>query len=166
MDTIGPNGRPAQFTDFAYKAFGIPRNAAIPANQTPTYFDMGLCGPVREDLKNETQYCGMFKTPTLRNVATRKVFFHNGYFTNLEDAVRFYVERDSKPRKWYPTKNGKVQKYDDLPKQYRGNVDQFNPPFNWKKGEPAALTDSEINDIVAFLETLSDGYSESPGAVR
>jgi len=161
--TVGAGGKPAQFTDFAYKAFGAPRNAAIPANRSASYFDMGLCGPFRKDLSKETHYCGMFKTPTLRNVATRNVFFHNGVFTNLEDVIRFYVERDSKPQKWYAKRGGKVQMYNDLPKKYHENVDHINPPFDRKKGEPLALNEEEINDMVQFLDTLNDGYSKTSG---
>jgi len=32
-----------------------------------------------------------FKTPTLRNVALRAAFFHNGSYTNLDDVVKFYA---------------------------------------------------------------------------
>lgn len=77
----------------------MPRNPEIPANRDPKYFDLGLCGPYRSDLAKETGFCGMFKSPTLRNVATRSVFFHNGRFHKLEDVLRFYVERDTKPGK-------------------------------------------------------------------
>lgn len=163
VSTPGPNGRPAQFTDFAYKAFGVPRNPVILANRVASYFDMGLCGPFRQDLSKETLYCGMFKTPTLRNVATRKVFFHNGVLTSLEDVIRFYIERDSKPQKWYPKRAGKVQMYNDLPKKYQGNVDHINPPFDRKKDDPPALSEEEIKDMVEFLGTLTDGYSKTSG---
>ena len=57
----------------------------------------------------------MFKTPTLRNVATRKVFFHNGQMKSLRDVIRFYNTRDTNPELWYPVVNGVVQKFDDLP---------------------------------------------------
>ena len=105
----------------------------------------------------------MFKTPTLRNVATRKVFFHNGFFHNLDDVMHFYVERDSHPQKWYSSKNGKVQLYDDLPKQWRSNVDHINAPFDRKKEAAPALTEAEIKDLIEFLNTLTDGYSKTAG---
>jgi cytochrome c peroxidase len=98
IDTPGPGGRPAVFTDYSFAALGVPRNPEIPANRDADYFDLGLCGPYRNDLTHETSYCGMFKTPTLRNVATRTVFFHNGRFHRLEDVMHFYVERDT--RSW------------------------------------------------------------------
>ncbi len=147
-----------QFTDFGYAAIGAPRNQAIPANADRSYFDLGLCGPQRTDLADKKQYCGMFRTPSLRNVATRRVFFHNGVFHGLQEAVRFYAERDLKPQKWYPLgKDGTTQKFDDLPEQYRGNLDT-QAPLDRHVGDTPALSEADINDIVVFLNTLTDGY--------
>jgi len=161
IDRTGAGGRPAQFTDFGFEAIGAPRNSAIPANNNPRYFDMGLCGPYRKDLKKETGYCGMFKTPTLRNVATRGVFFHNGVLTTLEDVIRFYAERDSHPEKWYPAVHGKIDQYNDLPKSYRQNVDHINAPFNRSVNDKPALTEEDMQDLIAFLKTLNDGYLQA-----
>jgi cytochrome c peroxidase len=75
----------------------------------------------------------------------------------LRDAVAFYATRDTDPGRWY-SKNtdGTVKQYDDLPKAYWPNLNQ-DPPFNGKKpGDRPALTDPEIDDIVAFLQTLTD----------
>jgi cytochrome c peroxidase len=146
-----------QFTDFGYAAIGVPRNAAIAANAAPDYFDLGLCGPWRADLRDISQYCGMFKTPTLRNVATRAVFFHNGVVHRLIDAVSFYAQRDTQPWRWYPKSGSGVRKFDDLPARYRGNIDT-QPPFGGHAGENPALSKGDIADIVVFLHTLSDGY--------
>jgi cytochrome c peroxidase len=152
------NGAFPQFTDFGYAALGAPRNKAIPANADRRYYDLGLCGPLRTDLADNKQYCGLFRTPSLRNVATRRAFFHNGVFHRLEDAVRFYAERDSRPQKWYSRgTGGAAQKFDDLPQQYRGNVDS-EAPFDRHAGDPPALSEADIRDIVAFLNTLTDGY--------
>jgi cytochrome c peroxidase len=152
------NGAFPQFTDFGYAAIGAPRNKAIPANADPNYHDLGLCGPLRTDLSDRKDYCGLFRTPSLRNVATRRVFFHNGVFHRLEDVVRFYAERDTRPEKWYSTgAGGTAVKFDDLPTQFRGNVD-VQPPLDRHRGGPPALSESDIKDIVAFLNTLTDGY--------
>jgi cytochrome c peroxidase len=147
-----------QFTDFGYAAIGAPRNRAIPANADPRYYDLGLCGPLRMDLSEKKQYCGLFRTPTLRNAALRRVFLHNGVFHRLEDVVRFYAERDLQPQKWYPrAPAGGILEYDDLPKEFQRNLDML-APFNRHPGDPPALTDADIRDIVAFLKTLTDGY--------
>lgn len=147
-----------QFTDFGYAAVGVPRNAAIPANADRRFVDLGLCGPLRADLADRAAYCGMFRTPSLRNVATRRVFFHNGVVHRLDDAVRFYAERDSRPQRWYPRKRGgAVRAFDDLPEKYWANLDR-QAPFDRRPGEEPALSDADISDIVAFLRTLTDGY--------
>jgi cytochrome c peroxidase len=150
------NGAFPQFTDFGYAAIGAPRNRAISANANPSYHDLGLCGPLRTDLADKREYCGLFRTPSLRNVATRRVFFHNGVFHRLEDVVRFYAERDTQPQKWYPHgANGATAKFDDLPARYRDNLDT-QAPFDRRAGDPPALSEADIADIVAFLNTLTD----------
>jgi len=154
----GNDGTPPQFTDYGMIALGVPRNRDIPANADPNYFDLGLCGPLRTDLASHKEYCGLFKTPSLRNVAMRKTFFHNGVFHSLRQAIEFYVERDTDPGKWYARKSsGGVNKYDDLPAIYRGNVNT-DPPFGGKPGDRPALDEAEIGDLIAFLQTLNDGY--------
>jgi len=160
------NGAFPQFTDFGYAAIGAPRNGTIPANADPRYHDLGLCGPLRTDLADRREYCGMFRTPSLRNVATRCVFFHNGVLHRLEDVVRFYAERDTQPQKWYSRDAaGAVRKFDDLPPQYHGNVDS-QAPFGRHSGESPALTEADIEDLVAFLDTLTDGYESRPEISR
>ncbi len=149
-----------QFTDFGYAAVAVPRNADIPANANHSYYDLGLCGPLRTDLVAKKDYCGLFRTPSLRNVATRRVFFHNGVLHRLEDAVRFYAERDTQPQKWYSRgASGATVKFDDLPLQYQGNVDT-QAPFDRHTGDSPALTETDIKDILAFLNTLTDGYKQ------
>ncbi len=146
-----------QFTDFGYAAIGVPRNAAIPANADPRYFDLGLCGPLRTDLAGNAAYCGLFKTPSLRNVARREVFFHNGRFHDLKEVLRFYALRDARPQEWYPrTPQGTVRRFDDLPAAYQGNVDREAPFGAPRQGR---LTEADLEDLLAFLNTLTDGYT-------
>jgi cytochrome c peroxidase len=155
------NGLPPQFTDYGFVAIGVPRNPSISANADPTHVDLGLCGPDRTDLMGRAGYCGRFKTPTLRNVATRQTFFHNGAAATLRRAVEFYAERDVQPERWYPRgHDGRVRAFDDLPPRYWSNLDR-EAPFGGKPGEPPALTPQEIDDLVAFLGTLTDGYDGS-----
>lgn len=147
-----------QFTDRGLIALGVPRNPRIPANSDPAYVDLGLCGPERTDLSDHTEFCGLFKTPTLRNVATRQLFFHNGVFTTLEEVLRFYGQRDVQPAQFYSAgKLGTTLKYDDLPAAYHANVN-VDPPFDRRLGQLPAYSDPEADDIIAFLRTLTDGY--------
>lgn len=167
LDRPTPDGLAPLFTDFQYEALGVPRNAAIPANRDPKYFDLGLCGPFRSDLASQRSYCGMFLTPTLRNVATRRVFFHNGAFHSLRDVLDWYVNRDLHPERFYPRdRTGRVILYDDLPPADRANVDRVDAPFDRHPGDAPALSSAEIDDVIAFLGTLTDGYSASPRRSR
>lgn len=197
----GFNGSTALYTDFSYEAISVPRNFAnatapqtntntIPANQDPTHFDMGICGPQRTDHLPATPgaadiYCGLFKAPTIRNVALRKSFFHNGIFHTLEQAVRFYNTRDTNPEIWYPTvggtvlnpgdagfnpsfptyglittqyAGGTVQKYNDLPAAYLSNLDTQMPLDGRAPGSTPPMTEQNIQDLLCFLNTLTDGY--------
>ncbi len=106
----------------------------------------------------------MFMTPSLRNVALRQSFFHNGVFHTLRDAVAFYASRETDPAKWFSRNpDGTVRKYDDLPPAYAANVNR-EPPFDRAFGAPPALDDREIDAIAAFLKTLSDGYRPAEAA--
>jgi cytochrome c peroxidase len=182
------DGSSGMFTDYSFEAIGVPRNPAIPADRERAYVDLGICGPVRKDrpLKERTSpFCAMFKTPTLRNVATRHVFFHNGVMHSLEQAVRFYNTRDTMPELWYPTVGGKpkatpeanfpryglittqyvggvVQKFDDVPAAHRANLDTQMPLDGRAAGSQPPMTEQEVTDLICFLETLTDGYVPGP----
>lgn len=154
-------GKFPQFTDFGYAAIGVPRNASIPANENAGYFDLGVCGPWRTDLEDHPEYCGLFRTPTLRNVATRAVFFHNGAVRGLTNAVRFYASRDSNPEIWYPRAGSSILKFDDLPSAFVENLDTLSP-FDKERAAQPKMSDEEVADVVAFLQALNDGYPISP----
>ncbi|WP_322628517.1 cytochrome-c peroxidase [Halothiobacillus sp.] len=159
LDQPTRDHRPPLFTDHQFEALGLPRNPAIEANQDPAYDDLGLCGPFRQDLKSQTRYCGMFLTPTLRNVATRRTFFHNGVYHTLKDVLNFYDFRDTEPAKIYPRgTDGRIEQFNDLPVTDRRNVDTVDAPFNRHLGEKPVLTTEDKADLIAFLKTLTDGY--------
>ena len=151
------SGKPEDslFSEFTYYATGLPRNMAIPRNADPAFFDLGLCGPERTAPTLPTtvapgvtieDFCGKFRMPTLRNAAERTAFMHNGVFTNLRDVVTFYGNRNS------------ASASNDLPVKYQRNIEKIKAPFTRTPGSGPALTDAEINDVVAFIRTLSDGY--------
>jgi cytochrome c peroxidase len=158
LDEVGANGAHPIFTDFQFEALGVPRNNEIPWNANSHYYDMGLCGPFRKDeASKDLTNCGLFRTPTLRNAAIRKVFFHNGRFHSLREALRFYVERDTNPDKWYQVRpGGEVEKFNDLPPHYRSNVDTTDAPLNRAPGQTPAWSEQDISDVIAFLKTLVD----------
>jgi cytochrome c peroxidase len=153
------DGLPPLFTDHQFEALGVPRNTKLAANRTPAYFDLGICGPIRTDMRAQKQFCGMFLTPTLRNLATRHAFFHNGVYHTLQQVMDFYDFRDTAPQRIYPRgASGQPLRFDDLPAAYRANVDTIDPPFDRRAGAPPILSRSEEQDVIAFLRTLTDGY--------
>jgi cytochrome c peroxidase len=153
------DGTPPAFSDYGLIALAVPRNADIARNHTPTFFDLGACGPERKDKAGQGEYCGLFRTPTLRNVALRRAFFHNGKFHDLRDVVEFYVTRDIAPERWYAKDASRRPiLYDDLPERYQANINR-DPPFAGQHlGATPRLSRAEIDDLVAFMHTLTDGY--------
>lgn len=151
------DSRPPLFTDHQFEALGAPRNPAILANRDPHYVDLGVCGPIRTDLRAQTQYCGMFLTPTLRNSARRSVFFHNGVFHTLREVMDFYNFRDVAPDRAVPHRGGEtLAVMSDLPARDRANLDRQDPPFDRHPGQAPAMSTQDEDDIIAFLHTLSD----------
>lgn len=156
---LRPDGRLPLFTDFGYATLGLPRNPELKANADPDYADLGLCARDRGDLWDRPDLCGAFRVPSLRNVALREALFHNGRFKSLKDALMFYAQRDTRPEQWYPrAADGAVNQFDDLPEPLRGNVISQQAPYNRQPGDEPALTSAEIDDVIAFLKTLTDGY--------
>ena len=155
----GADGSLPLFTDFSYDNLGVPRNPELQRNADAGYFDLGLCDREGGDMAARTDLCGAFKVPSLRNVALRGSLFHNGRFKTLKDALSFYVQRDTNPEKFYPTDaQGQVLKFDDVPVQYRRNVNTTEAPYNRRPGQAPALSNTEIDELIAFLNTLTDGF--------
>jgi len=152
LNDRSPDPTRSLFTDYEFDAVGAPRNRALPATVDPDYFDLGLCERADGDYKERTaEFCGKFRTPSLRNVAVRQRFMHNGVFSSLRDVVAFYATRDTTPGRWY-----KAGKFDDVPSKYLDNVNVDKAPYNRRRGGTPALDDGEIDAIVAFLATLTD----------
>jgi cytochrome c peroxidase len=148
-----PDPRRSPFSDYGFETVAVPRNRRLPASASaPRQFDLGLCERADAlDHTSDPRFCGAFRTPSLRNVATRSSFMHNGAFTTLRDVVAFYATRATNPGRWY-----RGGAYDDLPAKYRDNVNDRVAPYDRRPGDPPALDEGEIDAIVAFLETLTD----------
>lgn len=151
------NGTRSLFTDFGYDAVAAPRNRAAAVNRDPAHFDLGACETgTRNGWPDASQWCGYFKTPSLRNAATRQRLMHNGVFGSLREVVEFYATRATDPSRWYKSK----VKFDDLPATLRDNVNVNSTPYNRREGSVPALDAEEVDAIVAFLGTLTDEQFE------
>lgn len=152
LQETSSNPAESMFTDYGYDAVAWPRNRDLPPNQGADHFDLGLCERKNAALpSSDEQWCASFRTPSLRNVAVRESFGHNGVYKKLRDVVSFYALRAVAPARIYPE-----QKFDDVPPQYRANVNIYAPIYNQREGAPPPLTDEDIDAIVAFLGTLTD----------
>jgi cytochrome c peroxidase len=157
------------FTNFGYSALGVPRNHEGPLNADAAFFDLGLCARQKASTNTtadhavrKARYCGLFKTPTLRNVERTAPYFHNASVDTLEQAVRFHFERDTQPAKWYRKADGSLDSaYNDLPQRYRGNL-ATGRPFNGR-WQPS---DVDMADLLAFLRTLNDADQTEPLPAR
>jgi cytochrome c peroxidase len=165
----------------------------VPDDAEYAYYDMGLCGPLepsasdvnaRPNLSATTSLCGVFKVPTLRNIAVTSPYFHNGVLSDLHKVVEWYVTRDvnndtgNNPNPvaaglggnpyeavgtFYTAANGTpdLYEYNDLPVEYDANVNVGEVPYTpptFGGGQAPTLTAAEIDDVVAFLCTLTDGF--------
>jgi cytochrome c peroxidase len=140
----------SMFTDYGYDAVAVPLNGRLRPPRKP---DLGLCERTDTAVpSDDTGSCLYFRTPSLRNVAVRTSYMHNGAFVSLREVVMFYATRATDPKRWY--KSGIP--FDSVPVKYRGRTNVTSPPYNRRVGEAPALNASEIDAIVAFLRTLTD----------
>jgi cytochrome c peroxidase len=136
--TPGPFAEKPLFTDFSYSNLGMPANPEVmDLLEDWDFVDLGL-GAVLGDAGEN----GKFKTPTLRNIALTAPYGHNGYFKSLKDIVDFYNTRDV-PGSGWPAPEVPQNVYELGDEGPLGDLD---------------LTADEVDAIVAFLHTLTDGY--------
>jgi cytochrome c peroxidase len=148
----GPDGK-VLFTNFGHQNTGIPRKTDLPFYRLPSalnpagekFVDLGLgdalrkAGNAEEDAARED---GKFKIPSLRNCAVTPPYMHNGVFKTLREVVVFNNTRDV--AQWPPP---------EVPR----NIHRHMHPMPGTFGR-LGLTDPEIDALVEFLKTLTDGY--------
>jgi cytochrome c peroxidase len=133
------DGSLPQFTDFTYDNLGVPRNPENPFYLLPVelnpdgfaFVDLGLGVTVNDSAEN-----GKFRVPTLRNVAVTAPYMHNGVFKTLFQVVAFYNTRD-------------VAAWPEP--EVAANV-------NKEELGDLRLTNQELEDLISFLGTLTDGW--------
>ncbi|MGY4318150.1 cytochrome-c peroxidase [Bradyrhizobium sp. JR3.5] len=180
----GGPGEDPLFTDFTASNIGTPANPELPfyaenapddrgyvANKDGAAFVDGGVGaflanghplsqPSAVDARWKPlapQTRGRFQVPTLRNVDKRpspdfvKAYGHNGYFKSLKEIVHFYNTRDVLPR---------CAVHD--PREGAGcwPVPETIDNMNTSKTGHLGLTDQEENALVAFMQALTDGYTQ------
>jgi cytochrome c peroxidase len=170
------------FTDFTYNNLGLPRNVNLPFYSENTPDQLGFTGnPLGIGFTDSgmglfltgfygalpnvswgdlaPQFTGKFQTATARDAAMMpypgfvKAFMHNGYLTSLKQVVHFYNTRDlyAFPVRSGQCPSGTVEKVTCWPMpEDRNNIN--------KTIGNLGLTGMEEDEIVAFLQTLVDGF--------
>jgi cytochrome c peroxidase len=158
--TPGADGAPPVFTDFTFHNLGVPSNPANPVlAREPGWVDPGLAGFLEASGRDfVAENLGRQKVPTLRNVALGaaagpKAFMHNGYFKTLAGVVHFYGTRDVKPACDGAFTEAEALAADCWP------APEVAENLNRDLMGDLQLTADEEKALVAFLGTLSDGWS-------
>ena len=160
------NGAPPLFTDFTFE------NVGIPANPDNPYYADTVANPAGRDWRDEglggflatsdafgryaSAQTGKHRVPTLRNVDLRprstfvKAYGHNAYFKSLEAIVHFYNTRDLLPECRRESAPAGIECWPQP---------EVAANMNRRQLGKLGLTHEEEAAIVAFLRTLSDGYT-------
>jgi cytochrome c peroxidase len=138
------DGTPPMFSSHHHANTGVPKNPDNPFYDVAAEFnpaghdfvDLGTGEAVGDPFHN-----GRFKIPSLRNVALTAPYMHNGALADLHTVVDFYNTRDVAGAGWPAP-------------EWPANI-IVGP----ERLGAIGLTEQQVDDIVAFLQTLSDGYS-------
>ena len=149
------------FSDFQMHVAGIPQIAPSVGNVT---FD----GPGADEDFGLEQVTGnasdryAFRTSPLRNLALQPAFFHNGAFTNLEEAVRFHLDAVGSAPGYSPTAAG----LDADLQGPRGPSAPVLALIDPQLAAPVSLTNAEFSHLVAFLRTGLQDPKATPHNLR
>ncbi|MEM8884889.1 MAG: cytochrome c peroxidase, partial [Planctomycetota bacterium] len=119
-DSRSINGEKPTFTDYAFRNTGVSFQRAKVSYEKGWELDAGLGAQTFASVD-----IGRFKVPTLRDVAVRAPYMHDGEFETLEEVVDYYVKGG--------TNNGGLD----------------------RKIHAFELTKKERADLVAFLKSLT-----------
>lgn len=95
-----------------------------------------------------------FRTPPLRNVALTGPWMHDGAYTTLEGAVRHLLDPATALRKY-----DVAQLIPELRSTFQGSAETLAAilaTLDPLVATPKSLTDMEVNEILTFLESLTD----------
>ncbi|HEX5130915.1 MAG TPA: T9SS type A sorting domain-containing protein [Candidatus Krumholzibacteria bacterium] len=139
----GAGGASPLFTDYSFHNVGVPRNPNNPFFGLASFFNPD--GDAWVDfgsgaVLSATEEMGKMKVPTLRNIARTAPYGHNGIFLSLRGVVEFCANR-----------NVSYHLEPEVPMNV--NTADFGN---------AGLRAGEIDALVAFLNTLTDGYTQDP----
>ena len=109
------------------------------------------------ETKNEADKFA-FRTPTLLNIETTGPWGHAGAYTTLEATVRHYInpQHAIDDYDWSQLKQPGLQNLDKMKQNTQQALDHSNFALT-----PQTLNDTEVDQLVAFLRTLTDPCTKS-----
>ena len=165
VPTWAPAGMvPPVFTDFSFDNLGVPKNPENPFYYLPRKFnpdgvnfvDYGLGAFLKNAGYDSTVYdieMGKVKVMTLRNIGVTGPYMHNGYFKSLAGVVNPYNTRAVKS----------ICAGDFTEAQALANncwpLPEVSVNVNDTELGNLGLTPQDEQDIVKFMQTLTDGYT-------
>lgn len=136
----GPN-----LTDEALYNIGVRPIGTGPS----THYESDLGAVLRSNAGVDKKYA--FRTPSLRNVELTGPWMHNGAYTTLEGAVRHHLDYKAALWNYDPSQlDEEFQRYVHQREEDIAEVEETLEPV-----EPIELSDAEVDDLVAFLESLT-----------
>jgi cytochrome c peroxidase len=142
----GPSNE--MFSDFRQHVAGIPQIAPAVGNVTfdgpGANEDFGL-----EQVTGDPNDRYAFRTSPLRNLALQPTFFHNGCFTNLEDAVRYHLNAIGSAQSYNPITAGVDADLQGPPGPIAPVLARIDPSL----AIPITLPADEFRQLIAFLRT-------------
>lgn len=151
------------FTDQQFHALGLP---AFGPGRTrrfdPMVRDVGRMG---ESDQLEDAY--RFRTPSLRNIALSAPYGHNGAYPTLRQMVRHHLNPAQSRANWHSDDAALV------PAPWLEAIDFVVQSDRLEMARQAAatdialppLTEADVEDIIAFLNSLTDPTAQSPFAI-
>ncbi len=142
-------------TDHAFHAIAMPQIGPGKKGRFETHFrDLGRLRVTGQD---EDAY--RFRTPPLRNVAQTAPYGHDGAYATLEAVVRHHLDPVAALRAYDPAQAvlPDLPGHDDFP--VLADPAELDRIAAANELAPVSLTDAEVAQLVAFLESLTDPSS-------
>ena len=135
LNDASPVPERSLFTDYGFEAVGVPRNRHISGEPRPALLRSRPLRAARSPSHGRREVVrSLSHALACATSPCAQAFMHNGAFSTLRDVVAFYATRGTDPKRWYAS----GRSFDDLPQQYRENVNAIKRALRPRAGGKAA----------------------------
>lgn len=150
-------------SDMSFHAMGDPQIGPGKAERFETHQrDTG-----RARVTNQAIHAYSFRTPSLRNVTLTAPYGHAGAYANLEDYIRAHISRGSGLATYTLERailpEMETSRPDLAPDATAASFQEISTAASTHQTPMTPLTDTEIDEIVAFLQALEDPVARDGG---